>query len=102
MEPVVDAEEGGDWVCTIKKEVFTVSRNGLAQLDYLFGVEVGDSYTWKSVTFAMGTRHVVDQITFSYTLASGRLKISSQHSIVRNQPRAAQNALSSDGDEEEG
>lgn len=40
MAPVVEAQEGGDWVCTEKTEKLTVERRGLSQLDYLFGVSL--------------------------------------------------------------
>ena len=73
--PVVEASEGGDWVCTPLNEVFKVTQNGLFQMNYMFGVEVGNSYTWKHVTFSMGTLYSIDEMTFCYNLKKNRLKL---------------------------
>ena len=83
MMPVVEASEGGDWICTPLNEVFKVMQNGLSQMDYMFGVEVGNSYTWKHVTFAMGTRYSIDEMTFCYNLKKNRLKLTS-HYVMSN------------------
>lgn len=79
MTPVLTAAEGGDWVCTPKKEVFKVTKIGMPQLDYMFGCDQGTWYTWKKGRFGLGTTQFVDEIAFSYSLVSGILKISARH-----------------------
>lgn len=87
MTPVLTTEEGGEWFCTSKNETLIVHKIGLAQLDFLFGCDQENWYTWKKVRFGLGTLQFVDQIVFSYSLISGILKITARHKKDLSTPR---------------
>ena len=60
---------------------FRVERCGLKQLDYMFGCDLGDWYTWKEVTFGMGARHYIDGVIFTFNIEKSCLKLSARHEI---------------------
>jgi hypothetical protein len=81
MAPVVEAQEGGDWLCTEKTEKLT---EGLGQLDYLFGVSLPSLYDWKVRTFAMRSQCAITQITFTFDIQKHTLRVESHHRFPIN------------------
>lgn len=84
MTPVVDAEEGGDWQCDRRKEVFHVVKRGLGQLDYLFGITLPNLYNWKIRTFGLGSQCAITEMTFTFNLKKHSLKVVSRHKFPFN------------------
>lgn len=75
----IESLDGGhddvDWDCSATKEVLVIGRNGLGELDYLFGGASTNLYAWKERTWALHSRTCIDQITFSFNIANSKLTV---------------------------
>lgn len=83
MKPVVPSKDGGDWETVGPVETLNIEKEGLSQVDYLFGVEIPETYNWKVRTFALHSRCEVARIRFSYNVDMSILTFSATHRVVQ-------------------
>lgn len=79
MEPLVDGGDGLDWDCNRYRETLFVEEEGLAQLDYLFGVAIPHLPDWKSRTVGLGSTCKIESITLLYVIEKCTLTMKARH-----------------------
>lgn len=82
MTPVLNIGEGGNWSTTGSVESLLVEKEGLSQLDYLFGVSTPHFYNWKVKVFALGSRCEIHRIRLSYDVDLALLTCSARHELA--------------------
>lgn len=82
MTPVLTIGDGGSWSTKGSVETLLVEKEGLGQLDYLFGISRPHFYDWKTKVFALHSRCEIDSIRFIYNVDLCLLKCSARHQLV--------------------
>ena len=82
MTPALTIGAGGSWSTSGSVESLFVEKEGLGQLDYLFGVTTPHFYNWKFKVFALGSRCEIDSIRLSYDVDLSILTCCARHEMA--------------------